>query len=119
LAVAVAEHRALLAVGAVGLVAVTLVSAVTPPEARANSVLGVDVNPLNWPGEILGGIGGDIAKLAVGAFDAIIKALFAPTAKFVTTQRPPPPCRQISSSTPFAVEVDLEHVRHGGSPWSV
>lgn len=86
LAVAVGDHGPLLAVGAVVLVTVTLISAATPPEARAASVLGIDVNPLNWPGEILGGIGGDIAKLAVGAFDAIIKALFAPIAKFITTQ---------------------------------
>jgi hypothetical protein len=80
------DHRPLLAAGAVVLLAVTLISAATPPEAQAASVLGIDINPLNWPGEILGGIGGDIAKVAVGAFDAIIKALFAPIAKFVTTQ---------------------------------
>ena len=70
LGVAVGDHRPLLAVGAVVLVAVTLISAATPPQARAASVLGIDINPLNWPGEILGCIGGDIAKLAVGAFDA-------------------------------------------------
>jgi len=86
LGAAAADHRPLLAVGAAVLVAVTLISAAAPPEARAASVLGIDINPLNWPGEILGGIGGDIAKLAVSAFDAIIKALFAPIAKFVTTQ---------------------------------
>ena len=34
----------------------------------------------------LGGTGRGIAKLAVGAFDAIIKALFAPIAKFITTE---------------------------------
>jgi len=44
------------------------------------------VNPLNWPGDILGGVTGGIAKLAVGAFDAIIRALFAPIAKFITTE---------------------------------
>ena len=80
------DHRPLLAVGAVVLIAVTLASAAAPPEARATSVLGIDINPLNWPGEILGGIGGDIAKVAVAAFDAIIKALFAPIAKFITTE---------------------------------
>ena len=37
-------------------------------------------------GDILGGVTGGIAKLAVGAFDAIIKALFAPIAKFITTE---------------------------------
>ena len=37
-------------------------------------------------GGLLGGVTGGIAKLAVGAFDAIIKALFAPIAKFITTQ---------------------------------
>jgi hypothetical protein len=86
LGAAVRDHRPLLAVGAVVLVAVTLVSAATPPEAHATSILGIDINPLNWPGKIFGGIGGDIAKLAVGAFDAIIKALFAPIAKFITTE---------------------------------
>jgi hypothetical protein len=84
--VGVRDHRPLSAIGAVVLVAVTLISAAAPPEAQATSILGIDINPLNWPGEILGGIGGDIAKLAVGAFDAIIKALFAPIAKFVTTE---------------------------------
>ena len=37
-------------------------------------------------GGLLGGVTGGIAKLAVGGFDAIIKALFAPIAKFITTQ---------------------------------
>ena len=37
-------------------------------------------------GCLLGGVSGDIAKLAVGGFDAIVKALFAPIAKFITTQ---------------------------------
>ena len=47
-------------------------------------------NPVSLVGSgissLLGGLGGDIAKLAVGAFEAIIKALFAPIAKFITSQ---------------------------------
>ena len=93
LRVAILDHGPLLAVGAVVLVMVVLVSALAPSGAQAKGILGTGIsipNPLtligNGVGSLLGGLGGDIAKLAVGAFDAIIKALFAPIAKFITTQ---------------------------------
>ena len=93
LRVAILDHGPLLAVGAVVLVMVMLVSALAPSGAQAKGILGTGIsipNPLtligNGVGSLLGGLGGDIAKLAVGAFDAIIKALFAPIAKFITTQ---------------------------------
>ena len=39
------------------------------------------------PGDPLSGLlGGAIAKVAVARFDAIVRALFAPIAKFITTQ---------------------------------
>ena len=70
-----------------------LVSAAAPPAAEASGILGTGIsipNPISLIGSgissLLGGLGGDIAKLAVGAFDAIIRALFAPIAKFITTQ---------------------------------
>ena len=82
-----AAGEPLLAVGVVVMVAVLLMSAASPPQAQAGLHVGpVDLNPINWPGEILGGATGGIAKLAVAAFDAIIKALFAPIAKFITTE---------------------------------
>ena len=78
------------------LVVVLLASAVTPPAAQALHIGPVDVNPVGLflacracglPGDPLSGLlGGGIAKLAVGAFDAIIKALFAPIAKFITDE---------------------------------
>ena len=75
----------LVAVGAVVLVTVLLASAATPPQAQAAiPIIGGPINSL--VGSIAGGITGGIAKLAVGAFDAIIKALFAPIAKFITAQ---------------------------------
>src|ERR1700694_2035953 len=93
LRVAILDHGPLLAGGAVVLVMVMLVSALAPSGAEAKGILGTGIsipNPLtligNGVGSLLGGLGGDIAKLAVGAFDAIIKALFAPIAKFITTQ---------------------------------
>jgi hypothetical protein len=60
-------------------VAILLVFAAVPSPAQA-----IDIpNPLS----ILGGaVGGEIGKLAVGAFDAIIKHLFAPIAKFITVE---------------------------------
>jgi hypothetical protein len=76
----------LLALGTTVLVVLLLLSAVSPPPAQALHIGPIDVNPLNWPGDILGGVTGGIAKLAVGAFDAIIRALFAPIAKFITTE---------------------------------
>ena len=75
------------------LVVLLLVSAVTPGAAQAKGILGTGIsnpNPISLIGSgvssLLGGLGGDIAKLAVGAFEAIIKALFAPIAKLITTQ---------------------------------
>jgi hypothetical protein len=68
-------------------------SAASPPAAEASGILGTGIsipNPISLIGSgigsLLGGLGGDIAKLAVGAFEAIIRALFAPIAKFITTQ---------------------------------
>jgi len=73
-----------LAAGASVLVAVLLVSAAVPPQAHAVSI----PNPLNvitgGIGSLLGGAAAPIVGLAVKAFDAIIKALFAPIAKLVT-----------------------------------
>jgi hypothetical protein len=87
------DHGSQLAVGAVVLLMVLLVSAGAPPSAQAQGILGTGVSipdPLtligNGVGSLLGGVGGDIAKLAVGAFDAIIKGLFTPIARFITTQ---------------------------------
>jgi hypothetical protein len=61
------------------LVAMVLVFLAEPAPAQA-----IDIpNPLS----ILGGaVGGGVGKLAVGAFDAIIKHLFAPIAKFITVE---------------------------------
>jgi hypothetical protein len=87
------NRRPVVAVGAVVLVVLVLVSAAAPPAAGANGILGTGIsipNPISLIGSgigsLLGGLGGDIAKLAVGAFEAIIRALFAPIAKFITTQ---------------------------------
>jgi hypothetical protein len=80
------RHAGLLAVAAAALAAVLVISAATAPPARAASIAGIDINPLDWPGELFSGISGGIAKLAVSGFDAIVKALFAPIAKFITTQ---------------------------------
>ena len=87
------DRRPLVAAGAFVLVALLLVSAAAPPAAQASGILGTGIsipNPISLIGSgissLLGGLGGDIAKLAVGAFEAIIRALFAPIAKFITTQ---------------------------------
>ena len=87
------DRRPLVAAGAFVLVVLLLVSAAAPPAAEANGILGTGIsipNPISLIGSgissLLGGLGGDIAKLAVGAFEAIIRALFAPIAKFITTQ---------------------------------
>ncbi|MHB1833491.1 MAG: hypothetical protein ACYCXW_00850 [Solirubrobacteraceae bacterium] len=86
-------RRPLVASAAVVLVVLLLVSAAAPPAAQASGILGTGIsipNPISLIGSgissLLGGLGGDIAKLAVGAFEAIIRALFAPIAKFITTQ---------------------------------
>ena len=76
----------LLGLGAAVLALVLLLCAVSPPPARALPVGPIDVGPLGGLGGLLGGVTGGIAKVAVGAFDAIIKALFAPIAKFITTE---------------------------------
>jgi len=87
------NHRPLVAAATFVLVALLLVSAASPPAAEASGILGTGIsipNPISLIGSgigsLLGGLGGDIAKLAVGAFEAIIRALFAPIAKFITTQ---------------------------------
>jgi hypothetical protein len=87
------HRRPLVVAGAFVLVVLLLVSAAAPPAAEANGILGTGIsipNPVSLIGSginsLLGGLGGDIAKLAVGAFEAIIRALFAPIAKFITTQ---------------------------------
>jgi hypothetical protein len=87
------NRRLLVAAGAVVLVVLVLVSAAAPTAAAASGILGTGIsipNPISLIGSgvssLLGGLGGDIAKLAVGAFEAIIRALFAPIAKFITTQ---------------------------------
>src|SRR5450432_277120 len=87
------HRRPLVAAGAFVLVVLLLVSTAAAPAAEANGILGTGIsipNPISLIGSgvssLLGGLGGDIAKLAVGAFEAIIKALFAPIAKVITTQ---------------------------------
>jgi signal transduction histidine kinase len=87
------NRRPLVAAGAVVLVVLVLVSAAAPTAAAASGILGTGIsipNPISLIGSgvssLLGGLGGDIAKLAVGAFEAIIRALFAPIARFITTQ---------------------------------
>ncbi len=84
---AVRGHGQLLALGVLVLVAVLLISAAAPSRAQALQIGPLDINPLGLPGDPLGGLlGGAMSKLAVGGFDAVIKALFAPVAKFITTQ---------------------------------
>jgi hypothetical protein len=57
---------------------IMLLSAVAPAPAQA----GIHIpNPVSWIG---GAVTGGIADMAVGAFDAIIKHLFAPITKLVT-----------------------------------
>ena len=87
------DRRPLVAVAIVVLALLLLGSAASPPAAAASGILGTGIsipNPISLIGSgissLLGGLGGDIAKLAVGAFEAIIRALFAPIAKFITTQ---------------------------------
>jgi hypothetical protein len=68
------------------LVAVFVLCAVSAPAAGALSIGPIGPDPLGLSGGLLGGVTGGLAKVAVGGFDAIIKALFAPVAKFITTQ---------------------------------
>src|ERR1700745_2687423 len=70
-----------LVAGALLLVGVLLVAAAVPPQAQAVSI----PNPVNvitgGIGSLLGGATAPIVGLAVKAFEAIIKSLFAPVAK--------------------------------------
>ena len=83
------RYPKLLLLGAAVLTVGLLLCAVSPPAARALPIGPTSLSPLGplgGLGGLLGGVTGGIAKLAVGGFDAIIKALFAPIAKFITTQ---------------------------------
>jgi len=80
------SRRQLLLLGAVVLAVALLLCAASPPRAMALPIGPIGLGPLGGLGGLLGGVTGGIAKLAVGAFDAIIKALFAPIAKFITTE---------------------------------
>jgi hypothetical protein len=75
----IGARRPVVAAFAALLVAMLLVFLAAPARAQA-----IDIpNPFS----ILGGaVGGGIGKLAVGAFDAIIKHLFSPIAKFITVE---------------------------------
>ena len=74
---ALRERGPLLGAVAVAFVLVILVSAIAPAGAQAITI----PNPITAIG---GSIGGGIGDLAVGAFDAIIKHIFAPITKVVT-----------------------------------
>jgi len=77
-------RRPLMAAGLAVLALMLLVSAATPGSAQAASPLSTVASGI---GSLFGGVvGGGIAQVAVSAFEAIIQALFAPIAKFVTTQ---------------------------------
>jgi len=80
------RRRQLLPLGAAVVAVALLLFAASPPPALALPIGPIDVGPFGGLGGLLGGVTGGIAKLAVGAFDAIIKALFAPIAKFITTE---------------------------------
>ena len=80
------SRRQLLLLGAAVLAVALLLCAASPPRALALNIGPSRRDPLGGQGSILGGVTGGIAKVAVGGFDAIIKALFAPIAKFITTE---------------------------------
>jgi len=80
------RRRGLLLLGAAVLAVAVLLSVASPPRALALSIGPVGPDPIGGLGNLLGGVTDGIAKLAVGGFDAVIKALFAPIAKFITTQ---------------------------------
>jgi len=83
--IAVARGRRwLLAGGVLVTIVALLMFAGFPPLARAVTIGPIDLNPLNPTGGSLGGLTGGIANVAVDAFHAIIKSLFAPVAKFIT-----------------------------------
>src|SRR6516164_1340553 len=79
-------RRRLLAAGALVMVVVLLTAAASPSPAQAVAIGPIGLSPISGLGGLLGGVTGGIAKVAVGGFDAILKALFAPIAKFITTQ---------------------------------
>ena len=68
------------------LVIALLVSTASAPPAQAVAIGPIGLNPFGGLGGLLGGVTGGIAQVAVGAFDTIIKSLFAPVARFITTQ---------------------------------
>ena len=80
------RSRKLLLLGAGVLAVVLVLCAASPPRALALNLGPVGLDPLGGLGSLLGGVTGGLAKVAVSMFDAIIKALFAPIAKFITTQ---------------------------------
>ena len=67
---------------AVAFVAVLVMSATSPTPARASIISSIT----GGIGSAIGSVTGGIGQLAVGAFQAIIKALFAPVAKFITNE---------------------------------
>ena len=80
-------HVRLLAMGGALVVAITLACAAIPSRAEALPVISPILNGASSVvGGVLGAVGGGIASLATGAFDAIIKHLFAPITKFVTVE---------------------------------
>jgi hypothetical protein len=79
-------RRWLLAGGVLVTIVALLMFAGFPPLARAVTIGPIDLNPLNPTGGSLGGLTGGIANVAVDAFHAIIKSLFAPVAKFITAE---------------------------------
>ena len=84
---AVRAHGRLLAIGGALLIAITLASAAIPSRAEALPVISPILNGASGAvGGLLSAAGGGIASLATGAFDAIIKHLFAPITKFVTVE---------------------------------
>ena len=74
----------LLLAGMVVLAVVLVVSSVAAPQAQAKGFLGTGISIPNPLSPILGGLSSGVVGLAVKAFEAIIKALFTPLAKFVT-----------------------------------
>jgi hypothetical protein len=79
-------RRRLLVAGVLVLVIALLVSTTSAPPAQAVTIGPIGLNPFGGLGGLLGGVTGGLAQVAVGAFDTIIKSLFAPVARFITTQ---------------------------------
>ena len=85
------SRRWLLAGGVLATIVALLMFAGFAPLARAVTIGPIDLNPLSpsggsLGGGTLGGLTGGIANVAVDAFHAIIKSLFAPVAKFITAE---------------------------------